>query len=60
MMSSEEVATIGYEGMLNKKSIVIPGFKNKVITFLPRLLPRKTVVSIIQKIAKKIKESKGD
>ncbi|MBN1176012.1 SDR family oxidoreductase [Candidatus Woesearchaeota archaeon] len=56
LMSAEEVAVIGYEGMLKKKAIVIPGFKNKLLAFLPRLLPRSNVVSIVRNVAEKLSD----
>lgn len=56
LMSAEEVAVIGYEGMLKKKSVVIPGFKNKLLAFLPRILPRNNVVSIVRNVAEKLSD----
>jgi short-subunit dehydrogenase len=53
MMSSEEVAKIGYRGMMDGKVIVIPGLMNKLGVQSLRLGPR----SIIRKAAKKLQES---
>lgn len=53
IMSSEEVAKIGYEGMKKGKTIVIPGFKNKVLTFLNRLVPRSFAVEVVRRIQEK-------
>ena len=39
MMSSEKVVNIGIKALFNKKSIVVTGFMNKVLCFIPRLLP---------------------
>lgn len=39
LMSSERVAKIGLEGALRGKTVIIPGFINKVFAFFPRLIP---------------------
>lgn len=38
--TAEDVAREGYEGFMGGHRIVVPGFANRVITLLPRLLPR--------------------
>jgi len=38
--SAERVAREGYEGFMGGHRIVVPGFGNRVVTLLPRLLPR--------------------
>ena len=38
--SAERVAAEGYEGLMAGKRVVVPGSDNKVLSFLPRLLPR--------------------
>ena len=53
MMSSADVADIGYRGMLKGKVIVIPGFMNKLGVQSLRLGPR----AIVRKAAKKLQES---
>lgn len=53
MMTSEEVARIGYRGMMAGKVIVIPGLLNKVGVQSLRLGPR----AIIRKAAKKLQET---
>jgi short-subunit dehydrogenase len=53
MASSKKVAKIGYKAMMAGKEIVIPGLLNKVIAFLPRLMPRNKVTSIVRKIQEK-------
>lgn len=45
-MSAEEVAEIGYEGLMRGKAIVIPGARNKVLAWSTRLAPRSLVVKI--------------
>ncbi len=44
--SAERVANEGYEGLMNGKRVVVPGSDNKVLTFLPRLLPRAWVLAL--------------
>ncbi len=41
MMSAGEVADIAVTRMFAGKTLIIPGFSNKLTTFLPRILPRK-------------------
>lgn len=47
VMSAEQVAQAGYEGMMRGKSLVIPGASNKLtswgVPFLPRALTRRIV-----------------
>lgn len=38
--SAERVAREGYEGLMAGKRVVVPGSANKVLVFLPRLMPR--------------------
>lgn len=46
LMDAKDVAKEGYDGFKNKKAIIIPGFKNKVMVIATKFLPR----SIIRKI----------
>ena len=50
MANANEVAIYGYEALKKKKIIAIPGFFNKVLAFLPRILPRNLVTSIVLKV----------
>ncbi len=52
-MNSDEVAHIGYTAMINRKTVVGAGVKNKIFTFLPRLLPRQLVTRITRWIITK-------
>jgi uncharacterized protein len=47
--TSQEVAEFGYKKLMAGKSLVVHGFTNKLITILPRILPRKLVLQIIEK-----------
>lgn len=46
-VASYPVALAGYKGMLKGKAIVVPGLGNKIITFLPRILPRGIVRKLV-------------
>ncbi len=50
MANAKEVAAYGYEALKKKKIIAIPGFFNKILAFLPRVLPRNVVTAIVLKI----------
>jgi short-subunit dehydrogenase len=41
------IAREGYEGVMLGRRVVVPGNPNKVLSVLPRLLPRRTILSII-------------
>jgi short-subunit dehydrogenase len=43
-----QVAEAGYAGFMAGKRLVIPGFGNRIVSFLPRLLPRGLVLSRIE------------
>jgi short-subunit dehydrogenase len=51
MARAEPVARYGYRSLLKGKLIAIPGFLNKMIPLLVRLLPRKTITAMIRKIS---------
>lgn len=53
MASAKKVAETGYKAMLAGKVLSIPGLLNKIIAFLPRIIPRKTVTSIVRKVQEK-------
>lgn len=44
--SAASVARQGYDGLIAGKRLVMPGFGNKAVTFLPRLLPRGKVLKM--------------
>lgn len=47
--SPEQVAHEGYHGLMAGKRLVVPGLPNKVMTFLPRLLPRSFMLKMIDR-----------
>jgi short-subunit dehydrogenase len=42
-MSAQTVARFGHFAFRNKKTVAIPGFRNRSLVFLPRVMPRQTV-----------------
>jgi short-subunit dehydrogenase len=46
--SAERVAREGYEGFMGGHRVVVPGKPNRVVTLLPRLLPRGLVLAIAE------------
>lgn len=52
--NAEEVALIGYEGMLKGKGIIVPGIQNKFIIMLTRLLPRHILARMVRNSMEKI------
>lgn len=46
--TAEQVAQAGYKGFMAGKRLVVPGFANKVVSFLPRLVPRGFVVAAME------------
>jgi len=44
--SAERVAREGYDGLMAGKRLVVPGFGNKLITVLPRLVSRGTMLKL--------------
>jgi short-subunit dehydrogenase len=49
-MSSEQVARIGYRGMMRGKTLVIPGTQNKVIMESVRFTPRRLVTAVARSL----------
>ena len=43
ILPAETVARIGYSGLMRNKTVVIPGFKNRIVVFFVRLLPRQWI-----------------
>ncbi len=50
VMDVKRVAREGYDGMIQRKRVVIPGTLNKVLVSGSRLLPRKLVTKVTRKI----------
>ena len=52
-ITAEKVATYGYKKSKKGASLAVVGFREKVLTFLPRLFPRKMATAISASTAKK-------
>jgi uncharacterized protein len=50
--SVERVARDGYDGLMAGKRIVVPGFPNRVIAFLPRITPRGMMLVVMNSFRK--------
>lgn len=45
-MSQRTVAEAGYEGLMNKKNVVVPGFKNRMLVRLTKIAPKSLVIRV--------------
>jgi short-subunit dehydrogenase len=45
--SAEEVARQGYAGLMRGRAVVVPGMHNKLVPWLPRLLPRGLIATMV-------------
>ena len=54
--TASKVAEYGYKAMMRGKTLAIPGVTNKILSFLPRILPRKIATAIVRKIQEKNRE----
>ncbi|KOS00713.1 SDR family NAD(P)-dependent oxidoreductase [Paenibacillus polymyxa] len=48
IMEAGQVAEEGYRGFLRGDTIIIPGTRNRLMAFIPRLLPRKLVTRMVR------------
>src|SRR6476646_2760637 len=46
--TADKVAQAGYDGFMPGKRVVIPGFGNKVVSALPRFLPRGLLLKVLE------------
>jgi short-subunit dehydrogenase len=46
--TADQVAQAGYDGFMAGKRVVIPGFGNKIVSALPRFLPRGLTLKILE------------
>ena len=49
LATSREVARAGYDGMMARKPLVVPGVRNKVTVQLTRVTPRRLVPSLVRR-----------
>jgi short-subunit dehydrogenase len=48
--SAEQVALAGYRGLMAGKTLVVPGWTNQIVTFLPRLVPRNFLADLMARM----------
>ncbi len=53
IMNADEVARIGFVGLMRGKKIVIPGFMNKLLAFIVKFIPRPIVLLIMCSLNRK-------
>lgn len=53
-MTSDDVAKIGYRGLLKNKAIIVPGTFNKVAVFVSKILPYVFMAKIVKRIQSKV------
>lgn len=53
-MSSDDVARIGYNGLLKNKAIIVPGTFNKFAVVISKILPYTFMAKIVKKIQSKV------
>jgi short-subunit dehydrogenase len=44
----QQVARAGYAGLMRGRRLVVPGLGNKLVTFLPRILPRGLLLRVVR------------
>jgi hypothetical protein len=55
-VTAEKVARRAYLGMMQGKTVIIPGWSNKLMALAPRILPRKAMTSIIRRIQERLRK----
>ena len=53
---AKSVAAAGYRGMMRGKTIVIPGFSNKLIPWVARVSPRGTVTRVVRRMQDRVSD----
>lgn len=53
MMDAQTVAKVGYKGLMDGESVVIPGWRNKAMVFLADIMPGYLVVAVIKYLQRK-------
>ena len=53
---AKSVAAAGYRGMMRGKTIVIPGFSNKLIPWVARVSPRGAVTRIVRRMQERVSD----
>jgi len=48
IMDATKVASIGYRGLLNNQTVIIPGLQNKFLALVVRFMPRNLVTQVVR------------
>jgi uncharacterized protein len=54
IMDAETVAKIGYRGLMENKTVVIPGLKNQILAQSIRITPRNLVTKIVRNLQERV------
>ena len=54
LMNAQAVAAIGYDGLKKRKMIVVPGYRNKILAFMARVVPRSLAIKITRWLMERI------
>lgn len=54
--TAEKVARKAYNAMMAGKTVVVPGFNNRLMSLAPRFIPRNSMTSIIRKIQERLRK----
>ncbi len=54
IMDANKVASIGYGGLINNQTVVVPGWRNKFLAFIVRFTPRGLVTKIVRNMQEKV------
>jgi short-subunit dehydrogenase len=49
-MDARTVARIGYRGLMRGQTVVVPGWRNRLLAFAVRLAPRRTTAGIARRL----------
>ena len=53
IMDANEVAAIGYRGLMDRQAVVIPGYQNKLLALVTRFIPRNLTTKIVRNMQEK-------
>jgi hypothetical protein len=52
-VSATRVAKAAYRGLMSGRRLVVPGLANKIVAFLPRIVPRRLILAVLAKRQKR-------
>jgi hypothetical protein len=54
IMDAETVAKIGYRGLMENKTVIVPGLKNQLLAQSVRFTPRHLVTKIVRSFQERV------